>query len=86
MREIRARNGIDLTAPSTFPWWLAIAGYFSAISLGHLQFSLWLVQPRTTDFGAFAFKDLVPYVAIVSGLALATWLFRRARRSPRPKA
>ena len=70
--------------PPSVPWWLAIAGYFSAISLGHLQFSLWLVQPRTTEFGAFAFKDLVPYVAIVSGLALATWLFRRARRSSRP--
>lgn len=84
MREIGARSGINPTTPPTFPWWLAIAGYFSAISLGHLRFSLWLVQPRTTDFGAFAFKDLVPFVAVASGLALAAWLFQRTLRSPRP--
>ena len=72
-----------MTTPPTFPWWLAVAGYFSAISLGHLQFSLWLVQQRTTPFGDFAFKDLVAVVAVASGLALATWVIRMARRSPR---
>ncbi len=73
-----------MTTPPTFPWWLAVAGYSSAISLGHLQFSLWLVRQRTTPFGDFAFKDLVAVVAVASGLALATWVIRMARRSPRP--
>jgi len=73
-----------MTVPPTFRWWVAVAVYFPVVSLAHLKFSLWLVRPRTTDFGAFAFKDLVPFVAVASGLALATWVLWMARRSPRP--
>ncbi len=84
MSEIEARNRSGMTAPPTYPWWLAVACYFSVVSLAHLEFSIWLVRSRATQFGVFAFKDLVPFVAVTSGVALTIWLLWMARRSPRP--
>lgn len=69
---------------AVWPWWLAIAVYYVAASLGHLEFSLWLVRQREGLFGPFAFKDFVPFVAVVAGAALALWVGMQARRAARP--
>jgi hypothetical protein len=67
-----------------WPWWIALAGYFVAVSLGHLEFSLWLVRQREGAFGAYAFKDFVPFIAVAGGVGLALWIGLQARRAARP--
>ena len=76
--------GTSVIALRSHRWWLAVAFYFPVVSLAHLEFSHWLVRLRSTQFGVFAFKDLVPFVAVASGLALIAWVLWKARRSARP--
>lgn len=63
---------------------IALAVYFPAVCLGHLAFSIWLVSPRQTPFGEFAFKQLVPYLSVAASLALLGWLVWAARRARTP--
>lgn len=69
-------------------WWIAIATYYSAVCLAHLQFSLWLVRRRSMTLGGqaygFAFSDAVPWLSGAVVAALAWQLVRQARRCTRP--
>ncbi len=69
-------------------WWIAIAAYYPAVCLAHLQFSLWLVRRRSVTLGGqdygFAFSDAVPWLSGAAVAALAWQLARQARRCPRP--
>lgn len=67
--------------------WLGIAlVYSAAASLAHLEFSLWLIAPRSGPFGPYALKDAIPIVGIAATAALAGWLVHQIRqtRSPWP--
>ncbi len=60
--------------------WAMLSGLYFIVAAGaHLRFSIWLVSPRQTPFGPFAFSQLVAPVAL---LALA-WLLHHAWRSLR---
>ena len=71
-------------SPSVWPWWLLALTYYLVCCLMHLQFSLWLVRQRDTLFGNLAYANLVPGVAIATGVVLAGWVTTRLRNSPRP--
>jgi VanZ family protein len=75
-------------APARWPWYLAIAVYYVATCLGHLQFSLWLVRGRTIEIGGqthvYAFAYAVPWVAALGVAALAWVLWRQVQRCTRP--
>lgn len=60
-------------------WWLVVV-YFVATSLGHLEFSLWLVRNRTWAGATFAFKDAMPWLAIGGGVLLLAWIVLPMRR------
>jgi hypothetical protein len=60
-------------------WWL-VAVYFVATSLGHLEFSLWLVRQRTWADATFAFKDAMPWLAIGGGMLLFFWIAAQMRK------
>lgn len=64
-------------------WWSAIASYFAASCLLHLQFSLWLVRPRELPWGLQKFSDLVPVAAAIGAGLLAVFVVRQLQRSPR---
>ena len=66
-------------------WWLATALYFAACSLGHLQFSLWLVRERQFGGQVMAFADLVPVVAAAGAAALLAWIAWQGRRQLLPR-
>ncbi len=67
--------------------WLPVSAYFVATSLGHLEFSLWLVRSRDNAWlGRYAFKDAVPVAVVLGGLALTWWVLRSIRRDPRGRA
>jgi hypothetical protein len=61
--------------------WLLVAAYFVATSLGHLEFSLWLVRQRSLGSVTFAFKEAMPWLAIAGGAALVAWVLRQLRRN-----
>lgn len=65
-------------------WGLVAALFFAVVSLGHLQFSLWLVKERAPLFGISSFNQLVPFLAIAGALSLAAWLALAVHRSHRP--
>jgi VanZ family protein len=69
-------------------WWCAIALYYPAICLGHLQFSLWLVRGRTLTWGGttyvYAYSYAVPWLAGIGVATLAWLLWRQVRRAVRP--
>jgi len=68
--------------------WLVIAGYFAAVCLLHLQFSLWLTAAYQLPWGRTSPADLVPIASLAAALLLAAvvlWQLRRAAR-PRPLA
>lgn len=71
-------------SPAVWPWWLLALTYYLVCCLMHLQFSLWLVRQRDTLFGNLAYANLVPGVAIATGVVMACWVARRLRNSPRP--
>jgi VanZ family protein len=75
-------------ATPSWPWWLAIALYFPATCLGHLQFSLWLVRRRAVTLGGqshgYAYSDAVPWLAGAAVAALVWHLWRQAARSRLP--
>lgn len=74
--------------PSLPPvFWITLAGlWFVSTTLAHLEFSLWLVRERTSLSGSFSYKDYVPAIVMIAGVALLAWLtydLHRARwRSP----
>lgn len=63
--------------------WLA-AAYFVAISLGHLQFSLWLVRRRQWGEYSFSFSQAMPLLAGAGAVALVLWIIHVARQHPWP--
>lgn len=66
-------------APATVLAWLAPVVYFVATSLGHLEFSLWLVRNRTWGGMTFAYKEAVPWLAIGGAMVLFAWIVLRMR-------
>ncbi len=60
-------------------WGLLALGWAVLSVWGHLPFSLWLVRTRTSAWGEWAFKEVVPAVSMAAGLALCVWLWRSAR-------
>jgi hypothetical protein len=64
--------------------WALVAAYFVAITLLHLQFSLWLTTERELPWGRGTLSDLVPAAAIVGAAALALIVARQLRRAARP--
>lgn len=70
---------------NTWPWAVLTWVYYLTVCLAHLQFSLWLVRGRDTFMGRMAFSELVPYLAIASGVALLGWITWQLRRSARPR-
>jgi hypothetical protein len=66
-------------APTTVMAWLAPVVYFVATSLGHLEFSLWLVRNRTWGGMTFAYKEAVPWLAIGGAIVLSAWIVQRMR-------
>lgn len=60
--------------------WLLIAVYVIAMSLGHLQFSLWLVSEHQTPFGALKPADYVTGFSALTALVLLVYLSWRAYR------
>lgn len=68
---------------SALPWWTLAVTYYVLACLMHLQFSLWLVRQRNTVLGPMALADLMPVLVIAGGAALAIWLVRGLRNSPR---
>ncbi|MDD3677076.1 VanZ family protein [Thauera propionica] len=65
-------------------WLVAALTYFCAVSLAHLQISLWIARPRSGPGGAFAIKDFVPEVALAGAALLLAWLAFKAWKAPRP--
>lgn len=64
--------------------WRTITGiYFLATSLGHLEFSLWLVRSRQWGTHSYAFKEFVPDIAVVAAIVLFAWIMRSLRHHPR---
>lgn len=62
--------------------WSVVAAYFAATSLGHLRFTQWLLKQRESAWwGAYAFKEAVPALLVVAGVALLAWIVQLARRS-----
>lgn len=77
---------MKLTSSLSATGWCVLTGlYFMMISLGHLQFSLWLVRERSAPWGPFAFKDLVPLVVVVGAFGLLVLISRGLRLSPHPR-
>ncbi|TWO70444.1 hypothetical protein FN976_15820 [Caenimonas sedimenti] len=62
--------------------WPAAGAYFLATSLGHLEFSIWLVRNRTASWGTWSFRHAVPALVVLGTVLLVTWLMRRAARNP----
>lgn len=56
-------------------WWLAVAVYFIATSLGHLRFTFWLIRERQGPWGHFAFKDALPLLGGLAIAGLLLWIF-----------
>ncbi|MCB1888057.1 MAG: VanZ family protein [Rhodocyclaceae bacterium] len=72
---------IDNAAPAVdWRWCVAAVGWVALTAAAHLEFSIWLVSPRQTPFGPFAFKALVPWLALVTGGGLL-WLAGRQVRA-----
>ena len=65
-------------------WYVLAALYFIVISLGHLEFSLWLVKQRQFENTSYALKDFVPAIAAASAFSLVLWVAHIARRHARP--
>jgi hypothetical protein len=63
---------------------LLALSYYIACCLMHLRFSIWLVRQRVTSSGQMAYSDLVPGVALATGIGLIVWIGLRLRHSPRP--
>lgn len=66
-----------------WPWWLLALSYYVTCCLMHLRFSIWLVRQRDTVLGQHAYAELVPWLAMLAGVALLLWLIYRLRHSPR---
>jgi len=70
------------TATRTAACGAAAALYFVATTLAHLEFSLWLVGPRTAAWQGqavqYSYRDAMPYLLPVVALALLAWLVRDA--------
>lgn len=68
----------------TTAWGTAAALYFVVTTLAHLEFSLWLVGPRTATWQGqtiqYSYRDAMPYLLPVVALALLAWLVRDALR------
>jgi hypothetical protein len=62
-------------------WALALA-YWVATSLGHLEFSLWLVRGRAGATGDYSYGTYFPYALALLAAAFAAWWVDRARRQP----
>jgi hypothetical protein len=62
--------------------WMPVVVYFIATSLGHLEFSLWLVRQRTWGGVTFAFKDAMPWLAVTGAVALFAWIVAQMRKRP----
>jgi hypothetical protein len=60
--------------------WRLAAAYWSAASLGHLQFSLWLVNTQQTPLGSIKPANYVPLAAALALLALLSYLAWQAYR------
>jgi hypothetical protein len=65
-------------------WYVLAALYFIVISLGHLEFSLWLVKQRQFGNTTYALKDFVPAIAAASAFSLVLWVAYIARRHAHP--
>lgn len=76
------------SAPRRWAWWLLIAVYYVCTTLGHLQFSLWLVRGRTIDIGGqtyvYAFSYAMPWIAGLGAAALVGALWRQFQQATRP--
>jgi hypothetical protein len=59
----------------------AIAVYFPATCLMHLEFSLWLVRARATAWGPFAFSQLMPVAIALSVALLGYTIWKQLQRS-----
>lgn len=72
------------TTTRTAAWGTAAALYFVVTTLAHLEFSLWLVGPRTATWQGltfqYSYRDAMPYLLPVVALALLAWLVRDALR------
>jgi hypothetical protein len=65
-------------------WWAIFAVVYVAGCLMHLRFSIWLVSPRETSLGRFAFADFVPAVAAAAAILLVAAIVVQLRRARRP--
>lgn len=70
--------------PTIWHWYLLALTYYVVVCLMHLQFSLWLVRGRDTWLGRMAYADLVPGLAVATGVSLLVWIGMQARRNARP--
>lgn len=70
--------------PSPAIWAAAAALYFLAATLGHLQFSVWLVSQRSLSWQGqlyrYSLRDALPWLLPLVGLGLLAWLIRSAAR------
>lgn len=68
----------------TLAWGSVTALYFVLTTLGHLAFSLWLVNTRSFSWQgqtvSYSFRDALPWLLPVLGLGLLVWLVRGAQR------
>ena len=56
-------------------------GYYIASVLGHLEISLWLVQPRQSDLlGDYKLADFLPHIGVLILAAMLIWQARCALR------
>lgn len=65
--------------PKIWMWLTAL--YFVAITLGHLEFSIWLVSERQGPWGPYAFKQAVPMAVTFGAVLLLAHLWRVFRQS-----
>ena len=70
--------------PTVWPWYLLALTYYVVVCLMHLQFSLWLVRGRDTWLGRIAYADLVPGLAVATGVSLLVWIGMQTKKSTRP--
>lgn len=69
---------------SAFAWAAAAALYFVLATLGHLQFSVWLVSQRSLSWQGqvhtYSLRDALPWLLPLAALALLGWLIWSATR------
>ena len=54
--------------------WMLVVLFFVGASLGHLEFTLWLIKPRQVFGVRFAFKDYFAAFALLGGLSLFVYV------------